>query len=192
MRDYQKPQTIDFKLLGKAQTYYEEQGFQEIAVPWVVDKEYVESTKPEGVAYYETLGGILIASAEHAFIQMLGKGWDGNGTFQATTPCFRDDNHDETHFPYFMKTELFDGHTVTEERLHEIIQTALTFFNTLTNAKVEDMGDGTFDIVGVASGVELGSYGIRTFQEHRWIYGTGLALPRLSYVQKLEEPATSS
>ena len=186
MRDSQRPLQLDFSLLGKAQHYYTEHGFTDIAVPWVVDLEYSAATAPAGVAFYHTIGGVLVSSAEHSFIQMQAQGWDEKGAYQATSPCFRDEYHDEIHSPYFMKTELFDNENVTVERMHEIRDTALAFFNTLTTAKVEDIGDGTYDIVGEKSGVELGSYGIREYKGFRWIYGTGLALPRLNQVQAFE------
>lgn len=87
------------------------------------------------------------------------------------------------------KTELFDNNQVTQSRLLEMVDIALTFFNTLNPglAKVEDMGDGTFDIVGVKTGVELGSYGIRERKNFVWIYGTGLALPRFEQVVQQEQ-----
>jgi hypothetical protein len=184
MRDYQRPLHIDFSYLAQAQAFYEAAGFTPIAVPWVIDQAYIAETKPADVEFYATLGGVLVASAEQSFIQMLDAGWSGVGAFQATTPCFRDEDHDGLHAPYFMKTELFENGNVSEARLHEVIETALSFFNTAHPglARVEPIGDGTFDIVGVKHGTELGSYGIRTRKNFTWIYGTGVALPRLNQV----------
>lgn len=187
MRDYQRALKFDFTLLADAQSFYAHNGFKDIAVPWVIDEKYVAETKPDDVAFYSTLGGVLVASAEQSFIQMLDKGWNKVGAYQATTPCFRDESHDELHSPYFMKTELFDNENVTEKRLHEIIDLSLHFFNSLTNAKIEVIGDGSFDIVGRKSGIELGSYGIRERKGYRWIYGTGIALPRFEQVYKAEK-----
>lgn len=180
MRDYQRSLALDFTLIGEAQTYYEQAGYQPIAVPWVIDEKYVAETKPDGVEFYSTLGGVLVASAEQSFIQMLDQGWDEPGSYQATTPCYRDEDHDELHSPYFMKTELFDNKNVTVERLHKMINTALNFFNSLQPgcAEVEDLGDGTFDIVSSNTKTELGSYGIRERKNFTWVYGTGIALPR--------------
>lgn len=185
-RDYQRSLHLDFSVIAEAQKFYAEAGYTPIAVPWVIDEAYIAETKPDGVAFYSTLGGVLVASAEQSFIQMMDQGWDSPGSYQATTPCFRDEEHDETHSPYFMKTELFDNKTVTVHRLEEMIATALKFFNHYLPARVENMGDGTFDIVGVESGVELGSYGIRERKSFRWVYGTGVALPRFTYVQEQE------
>lgn len=187
MRDYQRELSFDFGLFAEAQKYYAEAGFQDIAVPWVLDKKYIEETIPSGVNFYETLGGVLTGSAEQSFIQMLDKGWWEPGSYQATCPCFRDEEHNLLHSPYFMKTELFVNDDVSVDRLMDVIDTALTFFNTLVPARVEDLGDGTFDIVGLNSGVELGSYGIRRRLDFSWIYGTGLALPRLQHVQNFEK-----
>lgn len=185
-RDYQRPLHLDFSVIAAAQKFYAGAGYEPKAVPWVIDESYVAETKPEGVNFYSTLGGVLVASAEQSFIQMMDAGWDVPGAYQATTPCFRDEEHDETHLPYFLKTELFDNKTVTVTRLEELIATALSFFNRYLPARVEDMGDGTFDIVGSTSGVELGSYGIRERKSFRWVYGTGVAVPRFDYVRNLE------
>jgi seryl-tRNA synthetase len=186
MRDYQRALSFDFTLIADAQSFYSRNGFKDIAVPWVVDEKYIAETKPDNVKFYSTLGGVLVASAEQSFIQMLDQGWNEPGAYQATTPCFRDEPHDLLHSPYFMKTELFDNLNVTKERLHETINLALYFFNSLTQAKIENIGDGTYDIVGKNSGIELGSYGIRERNDFRWIYGTGIALPRFQHVHKLE------
>lgn len=194
MRNYQHPLKLNFVLLGKAQEFYNLHGFQNIEVPWVIDKKYVAETKPSDVSFYETLGGVLVASAEQSFIQMMEQGWNELGSYQATTPCFRDENHDNLHSPYFMKTELFDNKNVNEERLHEIIDISLQFFNFLHPgiAKIENMADGTYDIVGTRSGIELGSYGIRERLNHSWIYATGIALPRFEQVMEHETLATKS
>ncbi len=186
MKDYQRAVAFDFAVISEAQKFYGEEGFKNIPVPWVIDQEYVQETKPEGVEFYATLGGVLVASAEQSFIQMMDKGWGGVGAFQATTPCFRDEDHDGTHSPYFLKTELFDNENTTVERLEEVVRTALSFFNRYVPARVENMGDGSFDIVGSKSGVELGSYGIRERKNFRWVYGTGVALPRLEQVKLIE------
>lgn len=186
MRDYQRPLTFNFELIGQAQNFYSQHNFQPIAVPWVVDEKYIAETKPEGVAFYSTLGGVLVSSAEQSFIQMLDKGWDEPGAYQATTPCFRDEDHDYLHSPYFMKTELFDNENVTEMRLDDMVDVALQFFSQLVPSVILPIGDGTYDIVGAKSGLELGSYGIRQRLHHEWIYGTGLALPRLEQVLEAE------
>lgn len=186
MRNYQRALKFDFTLIADAQSFYTRNGFKDIAVPWVIDQKYVAETKPDNVEFYATLGGVLVASAEQSFMQMLDKGWNKPGAYQATTPCFRDEDHDDLHSPYFMKTELFDNETVSVDRLHEIIDLSLYFFNSLTEARVEEIGDGSFDIVGKKSGLELGSYGIRERHGNTWIYGTGIALPRFQQVYEKE------
>jgi hypothetical protein len=45
------------------------------------------------------------------------------------------------------------------------------------------MNNGSFDLI--CKGIELGSYGIRKYNNHKWIYATGVAEPRLSQVCKL-------
>jgi hypothetical protein len=44
----------------------------------------------------------------------------------------------------------------------------------------DSRSDESYDIE--CNGVELGSYGVRHFENIDWIYGTGLAEPRLSTV----------
>jgi hypothetical protein len=191
MRDYQRPLAFDFGILADAQAYYARSGFVEKPVPWVIDEDILRETLPPDVALYRTLGGVLVASAEQSFIQLLDRGWDEPGSYQATTPCFRDEQHDALHSPYFMKTELFDNATPTLERLDEVLELALHFFRQFTPARIEVQEDGTYDIVGLRSGLELGSYGIRTRRSFTWLYGTGVALPRLQAVQKAEEEAAT-
>jgi len=42
------------------------------------------------------------------------------------------------------------------------------------------------DIVTVNSNIELGSYGIGSYENYKWVYGTGLAEPRLSQAKIYE------
>ena len=43
---------------------------------------------------------------------------------------------------------------------------------------LEQTGPWAWDIS--LNGIEVGSYGYRTYAGHHWIFGTGLALPRMT------------
>lgn len=86
-----------------------------------------------------------------------------------------------------MKNELIITDDVTEENLKKVINDAKEFFSKYINVKVECILDTynklspmTYDIVTEDGEIELGSYGIRTCGFLKWIYGTGVAEPRLS------------
>ena len=67
----------------------------------------------------------------------------------------------------------------THERLQDMISDAVAFFRRYLPVDVISTGSG-YDIVSVADGIELGSYGFRTYNNITFIYGTGCALPRLT------------
>lgn len=187
-RDYRRPLALDFSLIAEAQAYYASEGFVNTPVPWVVGSEAYEETKPADVAAYRTLGGFLVASAEQAFLHLMLEGQE-LGRAQATTPCFRDEAHDEIHAPYFLKTELIVGDEASERALGEVVEVARGFFSLYLPTRVQPFEDGTFDLVCYTTGLELGSYGIRRHRGLAWVYGTGVALPRLTQaIAMLEEP----
>jgi len=178
-RDYRRPLALNLNYLAEAQSYYSSLGFENIAVPWVITEEAYTATLPPEVKRYETLGGYLVGSAEQSFIQLLLDG-EKLERVQASSPCFRDEEHDEIHSPYFFKLELFDGLLEpTEKSVLEIAALAKGFFEKYLPVRIEQEGELAWDILAAHSGLELGSYGVRSYREHSWIYGTGVALPRL-------------
>jgi hypothetical protein len=180
MRDYQRPLLLDYRYIADAQDYYSEHRYTPVAVPWVIGDEAYSATIPDGVARYETLGGFLVGSAEQSFIQMLLDGVEPLGRMQAASPCFRDEEHDELHSPYFFKLELFDNTLPMDTKsVLSVLDDARGFMERYLPTKLVQEGPTSWDIVSAHSGVELGSYGVRKVAEHSWIYGTGVALPRL-------------
>jgi len=178
-RDYRRRLRFNFRIIADAQDHYEELGYEDIAVPWVISREAMDSTLPAGKDPYATFGGYLVGSAEQSFIDMLLSG-DELGRVQATTPCFRDEAHDELHSPYFLKTELFDSILPpTVEGVLSVLEDAFLFLSRYREVRIEQQGELSWDIVDAETGVELGSYGVRRIPGHSWIYGTGVALPRL-------------
>ena len=176
-------------LLVQAEEYYSRCGYARVRVPWVVSAQAFFATVPGNVRHYATLDGYLVASAEQGFIQQLLDGNAPTGPAQAWTPCFRDEpQHDALHLPYFMKLELFNP-VSSQEVLSGMVEDALDFFGNAGVGRVIPVLDGPgIDIITAEAGVELGSYGLRTLhvgdREVSWTYGTGVALPRLSDLQR--------
>jgi hypothetical protein len=185
---------INYETISDAIRHYEQCGFKRIEAPWTVTKEVSDITKPKGAREFQLVhdnGKVLVASAEQSFLYLYLKGFLPKGKFQATTPCFRHENFDSLHTKYFIKTELIDTQVVNEESLHNMIHHAYMFFLDslgLSKDTPDLLVDRTpvekhsYDIV--YKGIELGSYGIRECDHLRWIYGTGVAEPRLTMVKQ--------
>lgn len=171
---------IDLGRLAAAETHYAALGYERTAVPWVIGPAAYFATTPDTVATYDTHGGYLVASAEQAFLQLL---LDGHQLLkaQATSPCFRDEVHDDLHDPYFMKVELIRTDDVSDRALQQMIRDATSFYAQHLPVETWHLGDSQYDIAATASGIELGSYGRRTALGHTWLYGTGCAEPRLAH-----------
>jgi hypothetical protein len=176
---------IDYQKISDAKRFYELHGFSEISVPWIIGHHAYSITCPidPRIREFYTLGGYLVASAEQSFIELILQGVS-LGRHCAITPCFRDEPmFDGLHQSYFMKLELIDT-DVSVLNLRSIITLSQHFFNHYvpTNIVQTDKNGHTFDIVDKKHGIELGSYGIRKYGNFSWIYGTGIALPRLDTV----------
>lgn len=171
---------INLNILNSAQKHYEEHGYKNTDVPWIVSQVPYEVTKPPGAKDFATLGGNLVASGEQSFIEMMLNGIKIDRA-QCFTPCFRDEVVDELHYTYFAKIELIDCNA-TEENLAYMIKAAAFFFNLYTDVEVVELGSNLFDIIDKHNKIEVGSYGIREYQNLKWIYGTGLAQPRFDQV----------
>lgn len=183
---------IDYILLAKSVEQYSPT-YTTIEVPWWVDKDVVLHTAPEGSTLFEMPynGLYMVASAEQSFLQLLKNGALNFGRYQAITPCFRDDIPDWLHHIYFMKNELISiNPTNVNSDLNDMIDHASSFFSKILvddAVHVIETEDSrsiiSFDIV-TDDIIELGSYGIRTYGPHTYVYGTGCAEPRLSTLLK--------
>ena len=174
---------IDYGILNQSIEYYEKAGFTRLETPWTVTRAVSNITKPKEAKDFvlEGRGKVLVASAEQSFLYQYVKGFIPKGTYQSTTPCFRDEIFDDLHTKYFMKNELIKTDNVTHKDLQGVIDIALEFFNTLFNGNCDVImvdHNESYDIS--YCGVELGSYGIRKCTFLKWIYGTGCAEPRTS------------
>lgn len=191
---------MDYLNIAKAVAFYSNRGYVYTPdAPWIVDKAPYHTTKPKGavdVIYTEANRSgdstqHLVASGEQSFVAMM---LDGQPLKRAicVTPCFRVENYNDWHRPYFIKAELINAHDVDEAHLVHMIHDACAFFESvglsvrLLKTGRSDLGEPSYDIVEKSTRVELGSYGIRRtiVNERRldWIYGTACAEPRLSTV----------
>lgn len=183
VRHYTEPPFIDYRKFAAALDHYESRGYQYREVPWVVDHASMAVTLPPELPATRVQYGDLVGSGEQSFIELMRR---GEQVLKACciTPCFRiEENYDELHHPYFMKCELINT-DATHENLQQMIDDARQFFDTYTETEIETTGPNMYDIVDTRLHTELGSYGFRLYNDMKFIYGTGLALPRLDSVLK--------
>ena len=196
---------VNYGLLAEAQKYYQEKGYNYIEVPWMVSARCDEVTKPADCQEMkiEYNGKHLIASGEQGFLYLRMKGYiPDNAKLQTITPCFRNEPQDNTHQKMFMKCELvqFMDRSTDMEALAKVMESvrgdAFEFFkahvkepdellwvNCTSLANRSCRTYWSYDII--YNGFELGSYGIREYNDITWIYGTGLAEPRFSKVNSI-------
>lgn len=190
---------IDYKLLGQALGEYEKRGYRYVEVPWTVTEEYIRATLPE--QFYSLQMGLpvingtnpdelypcrednhLVGSAEQGFLSLNLPG----GAYVGVTPCYRVEPYfDLFHRPMFMKIELFVTVPYTEpERVMTDAKEVMSLYLPTGSRIDEKKTPEGYDLE--ISGVEVGSYGIRSFRDTTWVYGTGLALPRFSVTKALD------
>lgn len=175
---------IDYGRIDRSISFYEKHGFNRIESPWTVTKSISAITKPAGKIDWEITGKdkVLVASGEQSFLYLYLKGFLPKGKFQTVTPCFREEPFDKTHTKYFVKNELIVTDDVSENTLLSVVNLCKDFFESelktlISVVKTEDGYDLEYD------GIEIGSYGIRSCEYLSWIYATGLAEPRMTFVK---------
>ena len=195
---------MNYNTLNHSIYYYQLNGYKYIDAPWLVDNDIYDLTKPEDNENFTIKDLALVGSAEQSFMQLIKNNELENGKYVTVTPCFRDDELDDLHQIYFMKTELIMVDCLENllEEFDNIVELCLNFFNQyvpsklldLTNEKNNMMNDTLtpcYDIIDIKNYIELGSYGIRSMMVNDkqvfWIYATGCAEPRLSYVVNLDK-----
>lgn len=173
---------IDYSVLSAAITHYGNYGYTQVEVPWIADSDTLYATIPtdlnhDPVMWVPNMNGGLVGSAEQGFVQL--RHSLPRKPLMSVSPCFRrGDNKSPLHREMFMKLELHDN---SEERdVSAMIEAALGFFRKFVHPVVAKTPEG-FDITD-ENGVELGSYGERSHDGYSWVYGTGVALPRLSSI----------
>lgn len=174
---------IDYQILADSQKFYEKAGYVSIETPWTVTEAISDITRPIGAKHFklENRDKVLVASAEQGFLYLYNKGFLPKGKFQSISPCYRDEPFDEYHTKYFIKNELIDTLDVSRASLDRMIDSAFAFFSSCANITADlrrVQTEAGFDIL--CNEIEIGSYGIRECGFVRWVFGTGIALPRFS------------
>lgn len=180
---------INYGIIDDSVEFYTDHKFQRIEAPWTVTSAISNITKPSWASEFTITEKkkVLVASGEQSFLYLYNKGFLPLGQFQTITPCFRDEQFTSLNTKYFIKNELIKTDVVTSDELLKLIEIAQSFFarwvgeTTVINTNDSANGDETAESYDIMyKGIELGSYGIRKCDFLDWIYGTGVAEPRLS------------
>lgn len=186
---------IDYVLLSNALNYYIHKGYKYVEAPWLVESRYIKMTLPDNAQAISIQqpsrpleSPFLVGSAEQSLISLDLK----PDRYVAVTPCFRDEEfHDILKQPYFMKIELFDNrcgddaqkaHKHMLELLRDAHQVMCEYTTNDLTRITTDIG---YDLV--LDSVEIGSYGVRSYDDTFYAYGTGLALPRFTVADKMAQ-----
>lgn len=195
---------IDYALFGRAMSAYIDRGYTYVETPWVVPEKIIRATLPPEFGYFEQMmrddrtadakpadcrcppypsyksKGGLVGSAEQGFLALSLP----DGAYVGAGPCFRDEEPiDLYRRPYFMKIELFV--TLPDAEVGRLVTDAQEVMSLFTDEPIGiAITSEGFDLeIGE---MEVGSYGERIHPQHgRWLYGTGLALPRFSVARAL-------
>jgi hypothetical protein len=177
---------VDWSLIASAISFYKTMGFSYVEVPWIVPEKYNLVTCPSADFLVNSTVGSHVGSAEQGFIYLDHIGKIPKGKYVGCTPCFRREPIlDDLHQFGFMKVELYQTDDVSTDSLNKMITRAIHLFDGALHERnqrgskvhTEETVHG-FDIM--LGDIELGSYGIRNFEDLSWIYGTGIAEPRFS------------
>lgn len=181
---------IDYSKIGAAQKFYEHGcGYRNVKTQWITSTAAVQVTLPPARRPQSALDGCLVGSGEQGFIQMMMDDALLPGKYQTATPCFRDEPaYSETTLPWFFKVELISylgslevsresASRGTRDVLYDALQCMEYIAQSNTKFKIVVTDEG-YDIM--CNDIELGSYGYRSWENHLWIYGTGIAEPRFT------------
>lgn len=179
---------INYGIIHDSVNYYETVGFLRIESPWAVTRGISQITAPPNASYFtiQEKNKVLVASGEQSFLSLYNKSHLPKGQFQTITPCFRDEPFDALHTKYFIKNELIKTDSTGTNDLYQMIDYAYLFFSKYIKgcSELDIVNTGTLSYDILYQGVELGSYGIRECDFLTWIYGTGVAEPRLTRTLK--------
>jgi seryl-tRNA synthetase len=185
----------DFELLAHVIKLYEKRGYSYVQSPWTCSRRATRATSAECspaklFAVNSVFHDDLVGSAEQSFVQMSMDGayFKPGRKLVTCTPCFRDEEHlDDLHRLYFMKVEITHVLARPDDpeaylALQRVIFDAKHVMTRLIVPPLGgvirqlETGENSYDLN--LNEIEVGSYGIRSFEGLHWVYGTGLALPR--------------
>lgn len=178
---------MNWDYLAEAKVFYESHGFKYIDVPWFVPEHIDSITRPDDRKPLTTNLGNFIGSAEQSFLWLAHQGKISSGKYCTITPCIRrEPKLDDLHQNGFMKLELFHYEPLDNYALSDVIFLARDFYETKLGVRTYSVSKQftQWDLVDSIFDIELGSYGERHKTYANWIYGTGCAEPRTSYVYK--------
>jgi len=185
---------INYLLLGESINFYKKKGYIEVVTNWSVEKNIINITFKNNNYFKDTINNkIFVGSAEQGFLELIKLKKLMPGKYQSTTPCFRPELIiDNIHKYYFIKTELiyYLKNNEYEKYLDEMLKDAYSFFEKYLDKKYlkivkKSQANSILNYDIEYKGIELGSYGYRSYQNINWIYGTGCAEQRLSYCKTI-------
>lgn len=169
---------ISTATLMRAISFYENLGYKMQDIPLIIDKDVCDFTKPSFCKSFKHGIHDYIGSAEQSFLQLIKDKKITDGKYQALSPCIRNEPIlDETHYLIFLKLELIVLNTTDFLHIAHQVQTVMQVLGVSTDIVKTPIGVDLFD----RHGIELGSYGTRTYLGVDYAYGTGIAEPRFSY-----------
>lgn len=199
---------IDYQLVVKALDSYKQLGYQYIEAPWMVTAKAQYATMPKELQSFAVVphrhgdvpaaqepSSYLVGSAEQGIIQMLLDGKLTNpGWYVTGGPCFRnepvlDEYRKQTFFKVELTWLLDDSAPQSEYSQNAFAQGIASHASYVfceISGKIASLVKTDIGYDLEMNGVEVGSYGYREFEGHRWIYGTGLALPRFTQVMAVK------
>lgn len=181
--------------INKSILDWQDEGFQYRDVPWLVPEEYNLITAPSRDFLVNSKLGSHVGSAEQSFVYLDLTGQLPRGKWIACTPCFRTEEHlDDLHQAGFMKVELYQTDDICSFSLDVLVNKALNWFEKAleqsgVNRKHAYLAPTSDGVDIMVNGIEVGSYGIRSYEHLTWIYGTALAEPRFSVAAKYARDA---
>lgn len=185
---------INYQTVSRAISLYAPKGYKYVDTPWHVSADAMSVTLPRersGFSMWHPYlphDKFLVGSAEQGFVQLMLDGAIQPGSYCSAGPCFRDEPEvDELHRYSFFKLELIRIYASNEApelldvwkiaHLAKDVHADLYWLGEKSKKQLRVVKtDAGYDLE--LAGVEVGSYGLREHAGRRWLYGTGLALPR--------------
>jgi seryl-tRNA synthetase len=185
---------INYQTVSRAISLYAPKGYKYVDTPWYVTSKTLTVTLPRerqgfSMRYPELPHDkYLVGSAEQGFLQLMLDGKIQPGSYSSAGPCFRDEPvEDELHRYSFFKLELIKIYQPDEvpepidvwKMAHMAKDVHADLYGLVEKSRQQLRVVKTeqgYDLE--LASVEVGSYGLREHAGHRWLYGTGLALPR--------------